>query len=320
MEHKAGVPKGGTFIMVYHETQRRKYVADQWLHDQSQAMETNMLIRDAYVENPQLVRKFEKALETFMDACNDMKPQERENIRIILTNIPAKEKPLKFQIPDEAVIADFYLPYICCSDCAPISYVLPAPPRETNDPVFDLLPRRFCVKDRNSYDFQIQPFPGKLSEISNPDNLRIIADKNEKTLRFQPARHRIQSTRDFHLEYHGISLDVQVVVPDAGFTMQFLKKGKGRDQLLLQPMQTTASTYKWTILQAGNSLSFNSATVELTAENSEIYMQRKFSISLQINHELPSGNCSDEQEFVMTPELVKKYMDSGEEFDHKTGQ
>src|SRR3546814_12679467 len=105
-----------------------------------------------------------------MDTGNDMKTQERENSLTILTNIHAKEKPCKVQIPDEAVIADFYLPYICCSDCAPISYVLPAPPRETNDPVFDLLPRRFCVKDRNSYDFQIQHSQEKLTKITNPNN------------------------------------------------------------------------------------------------------------------------------------------------------
>lgn len=31
-------------------------------------------------------------------------------------------------LADGTVIADFYLPYLCCSDCAPIQYVLPKPP------------------------------------------------------------------------------------------------------------------------------------------------------------------------------------------------
>jgi hypothetical protein len=32
------------------------------------------------------------------------------------------------EFADGTVIADFYLPYICCSDCTPIQYILPEPP------------------------------------------------------------------------------------------------------------------------------------------------------------------------------------------------
>ncbi|QEC53857.1 hypothetical protein EDD80_10827 [Anseongella ginsenosidimutans] len=501
LEHKAGVPKGGTFIMVYHESPPRRLlagltaigertvsaaesaafreagstIAERGSFATGSAAGTEELIREAYVNNPQLLRKFEKALGTFMDTCRDMDPDNRKRIRDILVSIPDREEPLDFRVAEEAVIADFYLPYICCSGCASVSYVLPATPEEVlsirirptefcnddsrlypvtvspaggkltasaggiseengfafspeglaagmntltytladgrstsvdlriaekfqvdfktrdmgdltvqfipgftdeenrqvswdfgdgatsaefsprhtyrleeseasfvvtlrvnhascmaeakqtitlrkpADPQFDLQPRVFCVNDRKEYEFSIEPFPETIEEIKNPDKLIISMDAAAGKMDFVPARHRIKSTKDYRLEYMGTGLDLRVVVADASFIMQI--KWMDTDNLLvLKPRQTDASGYTWTITQGRISRSFTTQVVEVKQSELGLSPRLDFSISLHVNHQLPSGNCANEQKFTMTPQLFRKYQGSGEEFDNSTIQ
>lgn len=511
MEHKAGVPKGGTFIMVYHESPPRKAMADLYLADpdfagqrlsrsaaakksatsvagkgtirrettgagasvrQPMAEEMKDLIREAYVTEPKMLRNFEKALDSFMNTCQDMDAESRKRIRDILVHIPREEEPLTFRVPEEAVIADFYLPYICCSDCAPISYVLPETPRETlsigikptefcndderaypvsvspaggeltasaggvntengftfspnglkpgvntlkytlpdgrstsldlliaenfevdfrtkntgnltiqfipgfseedreviwdfgdgststefspvhtyqiaereaafdvklrvsnapciaeashtitvrrpADPEFDLDPRVFCINDRKEYEFDIQPFPKKSDEIVNKNNLIINLDEAAGKLSFVPAKHKIKTTRDYRLEYKGIGLDVRVVVADASFTMQ-IQWLDVDNLLILKPKQTNASNYTWMVSQGRVRRSFDSQTVEAKLSELKLNARTDIRISLRVNHQLPSGNCADEKEFIITPELFKKFQTSGEPFENTT--
>lgn len=513
MEHKAGVPKGGTFILVYHETPSRRALAD--LHFSNAATresvaglreavmrrkkqglerlrdlehlrnpagkisareeeEMDRFIRDAYIDSPELLRNFEKALGRFMNTCRDMDDTARDRIRGILRGIPREEEPLNFQVPEEAVIADFYLPYICCSDCAPVSYVLPVPPREAlsikikptefcnddtrlypvtvspaggeltasagglskennfafspnglkagvntltytladgrstsidlvimesfpvsfqtqdlgdltiqftpgfaednwevvwdfgdgststefspahtykfagqeasfvvtlrvsnapcsaeaeqtltvrkpADPEFDLQPRIFCIKDKNEYEFEIEPFPENLTDISNKDRLIMAIDQTAKKLVLAPSRHRIRTTKDYHLEYLGIGLDVRIVVPDASFIMQ-IRWVDVDNILVLRAKQTDASSYNWTVSQGNVNHSFHSPTVEARQSELKLNPGRDIIISLQVDHKFPSGKCTDQQQFTLTPELFKKYHGNGEEFDNKTIQ
>ncbi|MCD2449923.1 hypothetical protein GO003_005930 [Methylicorpusculum oleiharenae] len=78
IRHKAGVTPGGTFILVYHETESVKKSA-------------------GFV--PRKQSKFGKLVEAAL-----------------------------LELQEGAVIADFYLPYLCCSDCAPVQFVLPKTP------------------------------------------------------------------------------------------------------------------------------------------------------------------------------------------------
>ncbi len=72
LEHKAGVPKGGTFVLVYSKA--------------NLAPQPIILI-------------------------------ERLNSGLSTNTFVAPNNPV--------VIADFYIPYLCCNDCAPVVYVLP---------------------------------------------------------------------------------------------------------------------------------------------------------------------------------------------------
>jgi len=95
IQHKAGVPLGGSFIIVYHETSI---------------------------------------------------PIEALNGAVLEKAVSALAKGV--------VIADFFLPYVCCSDCAPIQFVLP---KQT--PAFTL--RIGCADDKsNEADVTLTPAAG----------------------------------------------------------------------------------------------------------------------------------------------------------------
>jgi len=57
------------------------------------------------------------------------------------------------------VVADFALPYICCSDCPPVSICFVEPKKTV---LFSLPQERFCRDDKASFKFSISPLGGKL--------------------------------------------------------------------------------------------------------------------------------------------------------------
>jgi hypothetical protein len=175
MEHKAGVPKGGTFILVYHETPVRKpirfnadvlasvpgAVAVNTNLKMASLLNTNDLLSEAAVKDPELLRRFHLALSKFIDTCDDMDDDTKDDITDILVQIPTLNLPAKFNIPEFAVIADFYLPYLCCSDCAPIAYVLPK--EAVGVLSINIQPSEFCNNDDKGYPVNVSPDGGALS-------------------------------------------------------------------------------------------------------------------------------------------------------------
>ena len=73
---------------------------------------------------------------------------KKNTITTIINQPPATPT---YQLTDGMIIADFYVPYMCCSDCLPIAYILPAPPANTplqvsqSDPVCDQQGKNFTV-------------------------------------------------------------------------------------------------------------------------------------------------------------------------------
>jgi hypothetical protein len=176
MEHKAGVPKGGTFILVYHEVNQRSIKESAGVRSRVPeavfshvAAPTHVpahsdiyeLVKEASVKDQTLLKNFQSALSKYLDICKDMDEDTKVDIKDILINIPAITVPTKFRIPEFAVIADFYLPYICCSDCPPITYVLP----KVQEAVLSIriTPTEFCNNDEGSYAVSVSPEGGALS-------------------------------------------------------------------------------------------------------------------------------------------------------------
>ena len=144
IQHKAGVPLGGTFILVYHELP--KPAAGRRARARtgpgSSASTTSARLR-ADVENGLRARRGQgraagrrpRPAPVQGRARRGPRPPARLPDRSPATcwcpGCPCRRSPSDVyldavaKLADGTVIADFFLPYQCCSDCAPIQYRLP---------------------------------------------------------------------------------------------------------------------------------------------------------------------------------------------------
>lgn len=140
IQHKAGVPLGGTFILVYHEEPARlKKDVD---------LEAIKAVTSTSVTIP-IGRKVMVAKEALSEALSRMSKKaeyaEDPDVRLLfgaLTGrVPDFKKPsgpvsdadkivdaTVGELADGTVIADFFLPYLCCSECPSVQFVLPKTP------------------------------------------------------------------------------------------------------------------------------------------------------------------------------------------------
>lgn len=166
INHKAGVPMGGTFIVVYHEeTERREEsikggreiiaamaVAEKRAiaEDAVSKKRTGFIAADTIAERKAAVMAAEKKGATGMLAVAAPANQNEQTLlssALLLEEIQfltqvkgIKENPNPVLNPiidslkDGTVIADFYLPYLCASDCAPTQMVVISGSDKTNRP------------------------------------------------------------------------------------------------------------------------------------------------------------------------------------------
>ena len=131
ISHKAGVPIGGTFVLVYHELTQ-------------QGPSTSLTpIRDGVRAGRRVVnRNIVRALDRI---AADSTLARDPDVRILIDRLRASEGEVELQdepLPDSeaaldaavaalapgAVIADFFLPYRCAGNGGGVEYVLPMPP------------------------------------------------------------------------------------------------------------------------------------------------------------------------------------------------
>jgi len=129
IQHKAGVPSGGTFIIAYH----KKGTA----------------------------------------------------------SLPLYESAMK-ELQDGIVVADFYLPYLCSSDCQPISFII-------NPPILSLSLDKpeYCNDDETVYPFHANPIGGKLTSPQQDS----VLDNKDGTFSFLPAKVKIDSGANITLSF-----------------------------------------------------------------------------------------------------------------------
>jgi hypothetical protein len=121
VQHKAGVPLGGTFILVYHELPRVVTARDATpVEDASKAaLLGTALARLQYKEKLAEDPDLQLLYRLFTGKVLVPRPPLSGFLERIYFAAVAG-------LPDGAVIADFFLPYVCCSDCPPIEYQLPS--------------------------------------------------------------------------------------------------------------------------------------------------------------------------------------------------
>ena len=149
IQHKAGVPMGGTFVVVYHERTARTVPGRVDLGDL-----VAVGLSDAVLDR--FARRSEAAVDcvtpVLSGALNRLTNKATlladPDVRLIFGELtghiprppffpgaggldseaePVYRETVEGMI-DGTVIADFFLPYLCCSDCHPIQFVLPVPP------------------------------------------------------------------------------------------------------------------------------------------------------------------------------------------------
>lgn len=128
VQHKAGVPVGGTFIIVYHDdsneeerdTPQNKLPLAEQLFGKVEFMRASAAAARGHERTTDTVQagKLERAREA--------------SRRAVLSEAEGDAFERLFDdMPNGTVIADFFLPYRCCSDCPPIQFVVsdaPEPP------------------------------------------------------------------------------------------------------------------------------------------------------------------------------------------------
>jgi PKD repeat protein len=245
IDHKAGVPRGGTFIIVYHEApptkaaiaSAAKSVASLAAVDTVVANSGVKKLTDAAVISKdnltQILQLFDKSeLQLSKVQATALKDLTLQRFAIA----GAAKDP--FAIQDNTVVADFYLPYICCSDCPPVTYVLPKPPQ-----IFAINPTVFCSNDEQVYTFKTDPAIEDIATIENKAGLKLELDANGK-LFFIPAKQAIQQTTSYPLTYNGIGIELKIV---ASFTIDFKTEPIATDSFTIRfiPNNTVNKSVSW---------------------------------------------------------------------------
>ena len=276
IEHKAGVTRGGTFILVYHEfTKGRKFDAGALLQhkklgalmltrfpdllqadagDEKIKIATEELEKAVDLDCPENFTFFNNAISDYVKA--DTSISEASKTALLAAFRQQKPKP-GFNFANGTVIADFYVPYICCSDCSPVSYVLIEQQEQPSIEkiVFDIKPGTFLFDDAHNYPFTAVPAvtdakkeqnPFTSPDLSNPGKLNLWADE-ENTLFLHPAM-ELEKTLKTTVKYKDVSVDITIIKPDASFTATVTRDASGGN-LLLQVEATSkdAKEYKWLV-------------------------------------------------------------------------
>ncbi len=154
---------------------------------------------------------------------------------------------LTAQLPDKVVIADFFLPYMCCSDCPPVYYVV-TETKEEEKPAISIKTTEFCSSDQAVYPVTVSPAGGTLSgEGTSVDN---------GAMNFHPAAVNIPAgtlnkvvTLSYTVGDQVATTSVTVFAkPVAAFE---IKRGTSYNVVVLDSTSQNAASIAWTFSDGG---------------------------------------------------------------------
>ena len=161
IQHKAGVTMGGTFVIVYHEQSDinlRGEISTKLLSilDSRQPLLSSFLVEEEL--------KFLAEMLRFKQTGHDALVEQVRSLR------------------KGVVIADFYLPYLCCSDCPPVAYVLPRPPLP--DALTAVMSEPECDQENKNYSVTVTISGGQKPYTINNQPLSTDPNGNTDVLKF----------------------------------------------------------------------------------------------------------------------------------------
>jgi hypothetical protein len=198
--------------------------------------------------------------------------------------------------------------------------------RKPRPQVFDINPKVFCFRDDRPKQFRIDPAVTNINDITNPDRLRLFSDNGN--IFFRPAEQALRATKNYSLTYKSIPLDIRIIVPDAGFTMNLVTvqtpvvtRPVTDISLTLKAKQTDASDYRWLItINQNPPVEFTEREIRTTFRQLRANADATITIVLVVNYErITQANCEDKKDYVLTPAIARNHLDRGE-FDNVTPQ
>ena len=184
LEHKAGSHRGGTFVIVYASAPKsvtaqpafRNLSADKLLAKESITSKTSAVVEPQYkdidsfalhiVSNDETINR-EQELGLFFSKNKIERGSAYSEfvIKELNTKITAISKIICRELSQPAadiVIADFCLPYLCCSKCPPVAFIIQKP-QEPEAPTIKIDKNSFCSTDPASFPITVTPKGGVVS-------------------------------------------------------------------------------------------------------------------------------------------------------------
>ncbi|MBN1301244.1 MAG: carboxypeptidase regulatory-like domain-containing protein [Melioribacteraceae bacterium] len=193
------------------------------------------------------------------------------------------------------VVADFTLPYICCSDCPPITYVM-----SPEQVVFKLPKTTFCFDDNSNYIFTAEPSGGIVSGNGVSQNA------TTKQYEFNPSK---AATGLVKLKYvvnmntYELMVDVIDVKPNFAYTVDNSDTSSEKRKVTFTAAPTDGDSYEWDFGDESDASSEKNPVHEY-----DLSEEHEFSVNLKVTKSGCSGSvtqkitlsyCTAEFEYVV---------------------
>jgi len=264
LEHKAGVPKGGTFVLVYDGEER-------FLREPVNAIgitaERGSVLDVAKGTNPYepvegtkspYNTELTKMILKFVEDCKGA-PTTTKTPIVTALNPPVVGT--RRGLTEGSVIADFYIPYLCCSDCAPVAYIMPEPrpvkpPKPVQQPTISPA-GPFCSNNPDTQQLTGTPAGGTFGDSKGAAITGISADGALVPTNMQPGSYDVYYTLK-----NGESANTTIVILDADSDFTMASQGNA-DQIsanFTAVNTDTSVTYAWQISPQNDFYTIISAT------------------------------------------------------------
>ncbi len=257
IDHKAGVPKGGTFIMLYHTNEEEEDLQDYRPKDQGvlntdpkAALENlkafNPTVKVAAAATHKTASRISvneanswmrNNLQEYAKATGKTLNQAMLNqLDAFLGGLQLKQEE-QVDLKEGTVVADFYLPYICCSGCGGIEINMTEPQVPIS---IRLKNNRFCIGDENKEPIIVSPEGGV---VTGPG-----VEEGDGGYVFNPSSEEVDiGTLTLTYTYEGRTAQTNVSVvprPEADFQV-FIDQSRNGTYVSFENISRNANKFLW---------------------------------------------------------------------------